>query len=133
MTTDLYDRIEQQEGRRLTVYDDATGKAIQKGSVVIGNPTIGVGVLLSSPGGLTDDEVDYLLRNRVNIAVSYVHIVFPAMNSLNSVRFDVLTQMAYQMGLTGLRGFPKMIAAVKFTLISAARDVLASIVASTNP
>jgi lysozyme len=65
---DTYDRnalgaeIIRDEGLRAFVYDDATGKPIVKGSVVHGNPTIGVGRNLSGKG-LSRLEVFYLLSD----------------------------------------------------------------------
>lgn len=46
------------EGEVLKVYDDATGKPIGPGSVVVGNPSIAVGRNLSGRG-LTTVECEY--------------------------------------------------------------------------
>lgn len=46
MTDVLTTQIMADEGRRLQVYDDATGQPIVAGSRVVGNPTIGYEALL---------------------------------------------------------------------------------------
>ncbi len=50
------------EGIKLKVYDDATGKPIGPGTVVRGNPSIGVGRNLSGRG-ITGAESEQLLTN----------------------------------------------------------------------
>lgn len=108
----LYDRIRRHEGLRLTVYDDATGKAIMAGSVVKGNPTIGYGALLSAPGGITREEAELLLRNRVAQAETDA-ATLPAWTKLDAVRRDVLVEMVFQMGLAGVRQFKNTLAAME--------------------
>lgn len=110
---DLYDRLRGHEGLRLQVYDDATGAYIKPGSHVVGNPTIGFGTLLSAPGGLTEAEVEALLRSRVNTAVAGVKALLPTMRADNDARFDVLVEMAYQMGVAGLAEFTNTLQAVR--------------------
>ena len=63
-------RIKPNEGLRLQVYDDATGKPIQRGSMVVGNPTIGIGTLIAAPGGITEAEATLLLSNRAKPALA---------------------------------------------------------------
>ena len=109
----LYDRLHENEGMRLQVYDDANGKPIVAGIRVIGNPTIGAGTLLSSPGGITAAEAEYLLRNRVNAAIAGVKHLVPDMRAANDARFDVLVEMAFQMGVAGLAKFAKALQAVR--------------------
>ena len=108
----LYDSLVGHEGIRLTVYDDATGKPIQPGSEVKGNPTIGIGTLLCSPGGITREEADLLCRNRIAKA-------YAAVDALNiglaqgDARYEVLAEMAYQMGGNGLAQFTSTLQAVR--------------------
>lgn len=119
---DLADRIFGHEGLRLQVYDDATGFPIQRGSVVRGNPTIGFGTLLCAPGGITQGEAYLLARNRINNAVTGVRQLLPTMRAANDARFDVLVEMAYQMGVSGLAKFTRMLAAVRDKRWSDAAD-----------
>lgn len=108
----LYDRLVQHEGFRSTVYDDATGKPIQPGSEVKGNPTIGIGTLLCAPGGITREEADYLCRNR--IAKSYAAVDALAIGlEQGDVRYEVLAEMAYQLGANGLGQFKNTLQAVR--------------------
>ena len=110
---DLYERLRGHEGLRLTVYDDATGLPIQQGTTVRGFPTIGYGALLCEPGGITPAEAETLLRNRVELAVAGVRGLVPNMRAANDARFDVLVEMAFQMGVRGLAKFTNTLKAVR--------------------
>lgn len=130
----LYDRLHENEGIRLQVYDDANGKPIVAGSRVIGNPTIGVGTLLSAPGGITAAEAEYLLRNRIEVAVAGVKHLVPDMRAANDARFDVLVEMAFQMGVDGLAKFTNTLRAVREKRWDdAANGMLASLWAKQTP
>lgn len=109
----LTDRLFAHEGLRLQVYDDFNGKAIQKGSQVTGNPTIGIGTLISAPGGITEAEAHYLLANRIAIASAAANKLVPGLQQADPVRFDVLTEMAFQMGGDGLAKFTNTLQAVR--------------------
>lgn len=102
-------QIAQDEGLRLQVYDDATGKPIMPGTRVIGNPTIGYGCLLCAPGGITKDEALALLNARVAKARALAETI-PVYAKLDPVRQGVLVQMVYQMGLHGVLGFRNTLA-----------------------
>lgn len=106
------DLIRRFEDRRKLVYDDATGEPIGKGSHVIGNPTIGEGFLLSPPGGLTDDEIDWIKANRLQRLEASVSAAVPGFANLTSNRQDILVCMAWQMGLHGLLEFKIMLNAL---------------------
>lgn len=101
----LADRLFANEGLRLQVYDDATGGYIRPGSRVIGNPTIGIGTLIGPGGGITEAEAHYLLANRIAIATAAADKLVPGLRQSDPVRFDVLTEMAFQMGGDGLAKF----------------------------
>jgi lysozyme len=77
--------------------------------------TIGCGRLIDQRrgGGLSDDEIDYLLRNDVNRFTSEVLKALPWAASLNEPRLAVLIGMAFQMGTAGLLGFRNTLAAVR--------------------
>jgi lysozyme len=109
----LADRLLADEGLRLTVYDDATGKPIGPGSQVIGKPTIGIGTLICAPGGITADEARFLLDNRVQIAQKAADRLVPGLQISDPVRFDVLTEMSFQLGATGLAAFTNTLQAVR--------------------
>jgi lysozyme len=104
--------LEQDEGRRKFVYDDATGEPIKKGSVLKGNPTIGIGCELSMTG-LTDEEIDYLAENRVGRCEAELDRRWPWWRSLSEARQRVLVSMVFQMGGAGVSRFPKFLAALQ--------------------
>lgn len=108
----FFARLVDHEALRLTVYDDATGKPIQPGSEVKGNPTIGIGTLLCAPGGITREEAEYLCRNRVAIAQAAVDSLHVGLDD-GDPRYDVLVEMAFQMGGTGLAQFTNTLQAVR--------------------
>lgn len=109
----LADRLLLHEGLRLTVYDDATGAYIRPGTRVVGNPTIGIGTLIGPGGGITEAEAHYLLNNRIAIATAAASKLAPGLQQADPVRFDVLTEMAFQMGGVGLAKFVNTLQAVR--------------------
>lgn len=130
----LADRLLAHEGLRLQVYDDATGAYIRPGTRVVGNPTIGIGTLIGPGGGITEAEAHYLLQNRINIAVAGVKQLVPDMRALNDARFDVLVEMAFQMGVAGLAKFENTLQAVReHRWDDAADGMLASLWAKQTP
>lgn len=131
---ELIDRIEEHEGFRATVYDDATGKPIGPGSHVIGNPTIGIGTLICSPGGITRAEAEMLCMNRLKEAIVGVQRMVPEMRAKGDARFDVLVEMAFQMGADGLAKFKNTLQAVRDKRWDDAADgMLASLWAKQTP
>lgn len=91
------------EGRRRFVYDDATGKAIRPGTLVRGNPTIGVGRNLIDRG-LLDSEIDLMLDHDIDDALAEA-MQFPWFAGLDPVRRAVIVELIFNMGLPRLRGF----------------------------
>ncbi len=77
--------------------------------------TIGVGRLIDKRkgGGLSDDEINLLLRNDANRFTSEVLAALPWAASLNEPRLAVLIGMAFQMGTAGLLQFKQTLAAVR--------------------
>lgn len=69
--------------------------------------TIGVGRLIDKRkgGGLSDEEIDYLLNNDVEKKIAEVRRALPWFDNLTSNRKAVLVAMAFQMGTAGLLGF----------------------------
>ena len=130
----LAERLLQHEGLRLQVYDDATGADIRPGTRVIGNPTIGIGTLLSAPGGITKAEARLLLENRLAIATEDVDRLVPGLAASDPVRFGVLVEMAFQMGGAGLAKFKNTLQAVRDRRWSDAADgMLSSAWATQTP
>ena len=98
------------EGRVPHAYQDSLGKW-----------TIGVGRLIDKQGGgLTDDEIDYLLNNDIREKTSEVLAALPWAANLNEPRQAVLIGMAFQLGLGGLLAFKNTLAATQAGRFSAA-------------
>jgi GH24 family phage-related lysozyme (muramidase) len=103
------------EGLRLLVYDDATGKPIGPGTRVIGHPTIGWGRCLDLHG-LSEAEAHALLSNDIAVIEAQLQQAFPWWSSLDAVRQGAITNLTFGVGLAGVKKFTHMLAAL------AARD-----------
>lgn len=109
------------EGRRLTVYDDATGRAVTPGYCMRGHPTIGVGRALDVHG-LSPAEVDYLFAGDIATIEQALRSV-PWYAGLDQVRQGVMVNLAFNMGVRGLQSFVSMIA----DLMNAKHDLALSL------
>lgn len=78
----------------------------------LGIETIGVGRNLRDRG-LSDEEVDYLLANDVTIVEEELDRVMPWWKDLSEVRQRALADLLFNMGISRLHGFIKMLAALK--------------------
>ena len=102
--------IEHNEGRRVWAYDDATGQTIVPGCTVKGNVTVGVG----HKGALPDHVIDALRDADILSAVSDLGALLGEhVPPAHSPRWCALVDMAFSLGRTRLRGFAKMLAAVR--------------------
>lgn len=112
------------EGSRLKMYDDATGKPVAR-LASGGVPTIGVGRNLSDRG-LTQQEVDYLLNN--DIAGFWADItrllpwLSPYAGKNGSPRTDVILMVEFNTG--DVLQFRKMLAAFQAGKFDVAADEL---------
>jgi lysozyme len=100
--------IKMHEGYSSTVYDCPAGK-----------PTIGFGRNLER--GITLREAEYLLDNDIQLTKNSL-CCCTWWDNLNEVRKDAVIDMTYNLGITRLLKFKKMITAIKaknFTLASA--------------
>lgn len=77
--------------------------------------TIGVGRLIDKRkgGGLTDEEIDYLLNNDIARKSDEVFSRLPWVKTLNEPRQAVVIGMAFQMGIAGLLGFKNTLRAMQ--------------------
>lgn len=100
------------EGFRSHIYDDATGKGIVPGVTVVGHPTVGSGFALDVDG-ITPDENDYLLTNRVLRADAAAGAAFSWYAGVPELRRRVVLEMIYNLGIAGFSKFHSMIAAVQ--------------------
>lgn len=104
--------LEAEEGKRLKVYDDKTGKPIVPGYTVIGHPTIGVGRALDTKG-ITDEEAEYLLANDMKDVEAELDRNLPWWRSRPDPVRRSLGDMCFELGITGLLGFKKMLSCIQ--------------------
>lgn len=97
----IRDQLLRHEGLRLKPYRDSVGKL-----------TIGVGRNLDDVG-ISHEEALFLLDNDISQARARVLHVLPWAAHLDTSRFEVLINMAFNMGITGLLGFPKFLGALE--------------------
>lgn len=101
------------EGDLAYVYDDATGKPIVKGYTVIGNPTIGVGRLITRTKGLSQAERDLLLDNDIASCIAEASAQsWWAVVENDDVRSRAITEILFNIGLAGLDEFVDALAAL---------------------
>jgi lysozyme len=102
LITDILSQLERDEGRRGSAYQD-----------YLGYWTIAIGVCIDARKGckLTDDEINYLTNNRVTLAMKAILQTWPWSAALDPVRFGVLQNMVYQMGIDGVAQFKNFLAA----------------------
>lgn len=109
----LMKRIADHEGFRPWVYDDATGAPIVKGYTVQGHPTVGYGMCLDHDlnCGLTSRQANRLLEDRVMTIARDFDRRIEWWRRLRDPATEALVEMAYQLGVDGLLGFTRLIAA----------------------
>lgn len=93
---ELTKQLNRDEGRVKHAYQDH-----------LGYWTIGVGRLIDKRkgGGLSDEEIDFLLANDIERVQREVLRKLPWAKELVPARLGVLLAMAFQMGVDGLLGF----------------------------
>jgi len=94
--TKLEDQLIQHEGLRLDMYRDS-----------VGIWTIGIGRNLEHVGLRTEAEARYLLRSDIVAIRSELERSVPWVGDLDEVRQRVLLDMAFNLGVAGLRRFEK--------------------------
>jgi len=63
--------------------------------------------------GLSDDEIDYILNNDVNIATDELVDTFDWYADLDDVRQRVVVDMVFNLGMPRFKQFQNMIAAIE--------------------
>lgn len=95
--------------------------------------TIGYGRNLDSVG-ITMDEAELFLRDDIQTAIAQVHKTWPWAISLNEPRRGVLYNMTFQMGMSKLETFVKMVAGIRTgDFNTAAKELLDSQYAKQVP
>lgn len=92
------------EGYRGAMYFDSLGYA-----------TIGYGRLIDPKkgGGISKDEAAYLLGNDIDRTYNTLVDILPWVKTLDDARQNVLTNMAFQLGVGGLLKFKKTLLLIK--------------------
>ena len=101
MMKELMDQIIRHEGMRLKPYKCTSGKL-----------TIGVGRNIED-NGITEAEALILLMNDIERCKWEVETAFSWFTKLDTARYDVLVNMCFNMGISRLWSFKKMLAALK--------------------
>lgn len=104
MIDELTTQLRRDEGEVLHEYKDHLGFS-----------TIGVGRLIDQKrgGGITREESAYLLRNDINRIDVRLQELFPWVVTLSQPRRGVLMNMAFQMGIDGLKRFKNFLLMVE--------------------
>lgn len=99
--TDVRGQLIRDEGVRLRPYPDTEGKL-----------TIGIGRCLSTKG-ISAKEAQMLFENDLGDVAADVEHTLPWSGALDDARRAVLLNMAFNLGMTGLLGFQKMLHAAQ--------------------
>lgn len=109
----LINSLIQHEGLKSCAYDDANGQPIISGYTVIGNPTAGVGRLLTMKKGLSNEESRYLLGNDIRSAIGEAEAQSWWTKVKDSdPRARALIELIFNLGLGGLKNFTHALAAI---------------------
>jgi lysozyme len=102
--TSLEEQLIRDEDKKGSVYKDS-----------LGYWTVGIGTCIDSAKGcaLTDDEMLFLLRNRLKLNADALSQAMPWTDALDDVRRGALLNMVYQMGLHGVAQFKNMLTALQ--------------------
>lgn len=103
----LIQMLKRDEGIIPYAYDDHDGEAVTKGKEIKGYVTIGVGFLVDNRlgGGVPDEVMDFWLDYLVKQFKEELNYAIPFFKDLDNVRQDVLTNMAFQLGVPNLKAF----------------------------
>ena len=123
----LYSRLIRHEGERACVYVDT-----------FGNPTIGIGHLLKRPVEKKlcwkEHMVLSVFHRDVHAATHNAQRVVPRWHLIDSLRREVLAELAFQIGASGLSRFKRMLNAVhEDDYDLAAKELLRSRLARQTP
>jgi len=113
-TDKLADSLIAHEGQKRYVYDDATGLPIIKGYTVQGNPTIGIGRLLTMAKGITYPELMYLFSNDIKgVVQSAQNEAWWEFVADNDARARAMCELLFNIGINRLSGFVNMLSRLK--------------------
>ena len=100
----LIEMLKRHEGMKTHAYKCSEGKI-----------TVGVGRNIDEQGGigLSEDEIEYLLQNDIERVIVELSSEYEWFSYLDDVRKDVMINIAFNLGITRLRGFKKALAAME--------------------
>ena len=96
----IYEQLTRDEGVQRVLYRDS-----------LGNPTVGVGHLLTTP--LSDLAIQTILKDDVNTAYQTLTTRLPWVYNLSDARKGAFINLTFNMGIDGLLGFQKMLRAAQ--------------------
>ena len=100
---ELLTQIKQDEGLRLTAYQDT-----------LGNWTIGYGHTPAQEGEVwTLEQAEAALLDDVDAAANDIDMAFPWAEGMGVIRWSVLVNLCFNMGLEHLQGFHMALAAMQ--------------------
>lgn len=104
MSHNLIEQIKRHEGMTPHAYKDSLGYL-----------TIGFGRLIDPDlgGGISEREATLMLLNDIERAQADLETFFPMALRVSLIRYEVLVNMCFNMGISRLRSFKKMWAAIE--------------------
>lgn len=96
--------LERDEGLRLVPYDDATGKAFQRGDTLKGNLTNGIGWNMQGLP-LTETQARTILGWHVDDVAAALYVALPWLGNMTEARQRAIAEMAFNLGVEGLLKF----------------------------
>lgn len=102
--TDLESQLRRDEGFDASAYKDGLGYL-----------TIGIGFCIDKRKGcgLYEEEIDFILQNRLKQNAAHLSAAMPWTDQLDEVRRGAMLNMVYEMGLDGVAKFPQFIRAME--------------------
>lgn len=97
---DIFEQLRRDEGVRRTIYTDS-----------LGYETFGVGHKGTTP--LSDAAINLILHDDVAVASANIEAAFPWAKSLSEPRYGAMINLVFNLGLGGLMGFRKFLAAMQ--------------------
>ncbi|MCK5612737.1 glycoside hydrolase family protein [Candidatus Pacearchaeota archaeon] len=77
-----------------------------------GKLTIAIGRNLDDRG-ISEDEAKYMLHNDIEICKQELNLLYPIVDLLSPVRYNILINMCFNIGIKRLSGFKRMWAAIE--------------------
>jgi len=96
-----------EEGNRSLLYDDATGETFIKGMTLQGNLTVGDGINVMT--GFDAEELAWIESHRIDKARALL-APYAWFSTQDEVRQVAVADLAYNLGVRGLMGWPKFLA-----------------------